>query len=62
MSLYHAPPISEQRLAIAANGNIVYGLKTPYDDGTTGTPSPISSSTLEFIGRLAALVPKPRVN
>lgn len=32
--------------------------KTPYNDGTTHTVL----SPLEFIGRLAALVPKPRVN
>ena len=33
-------------------------LKTPYDDGT----SHVVLSPMEFIGRLAALVPKPRVN
>ena len=42
---------------------MVYTLKTPYRDGTTqvafdrgGHPS------VDFIARLAALVPKPRVN
>ena len=37
---------------------MIVGLKTPYDDGTTH----VVLSPLEFIGRLAALVPKPRVN
>ena len=52
------PAISEQRLSIASNGNVIYALKTPYSDGTTH----VVLSPLEFIGRLAALVPKPRVN
>ena len=52
------PAISEQRLSIASNGNVIYALKTPYSDGTTH----VVLSPLEFIGRLAALIPKPRVN
>ena len=52
------PPISEQRLSIADNANVIYALKTPYDDGTTH----VVLSPMEFIGRLAALVPRPRVN
>ncbi len=52
------PAISEKRLALASNGNIIYNLKTPYDDGTTH----VVLSPQEFIGRLAALIPKPRVN
>jgi len=52
------PAISEQRLSIAGNGHVIYELKTPYSDGTTH----VVLSPLEFIGRLAALVPKPRVN
>ena len=52
------PAISEQRLSIAGNGNVIYALKTPYSDGTTH----VVLSPLEFIGRLAALIPKPRVN
>ena len=35
-----------------------FGLKTPYDDSTTH----VVLSPLEFIGRLAALVPRPRAN
>ena len=35
-----------------------YQLKTPYRDGTTH----VIFAPLDFIARLAALVPKPRVN
>lgn len=52
------PAISEQRLSLASNGNVIVALKTPYDDGT----SHVVLSPMEFMGRLAALVPKPRVN
>ena len=40
------------------NGTIRYQLKTPYRDGTTH----VIFKPLDFISRLAALVPKPRVN
>ena len=52
------PAISEKRLSLASNGNVIYQLKNPYDDGTTH----VILSPLEFVGRLAALVPKPRMN
>ena len=52
------PAIAEQRLSLADNGNVIIALKTPYDDGTTH----VVLSPMEFMGRLAALVPKPRVN
>ena len=52
------PAIAEQRLSLADNGNVIIALKTPYDDGTTH----VVVSSMEFMGRLAALVPKPRVN
>jgi hypothetical protein len=40
-----------------------YPLKTPYRDGTTGDRrSHMIFEPLDFIARLAALVPKPRVN
>jgi len=35
-----------------------YQLKTPYRDGTTH----VIFEPLDFVARLAALVPKPRVN
>ena len=37
---------------------MVYTLKTPYRDGTTQ----VAFDPVDFIARLAALVPKPRVN
>ena len=40
------------------HGNIRYQLKTPYRDGTTH----VIFEPLDFIARLSALVPKPRVN
>ena len=52
------PAVSEKRLSLTPNGNIRYRLKTPYRDGTTH----VILEPLDFIARLAALVPKPRVN
>ena len=52
------PAVSEKRLCLTSNGNIRYQLKTPYRDGTTH----VIFEPLDFIARLAALVPKPRVN
>ena len=40
------------------NDNIRYQLKTPYRDGTTH----VIFEPVDFIARLSALVPKPRVN
>ena len=72
------PTVSEKWLSLTPNGNIRYQLKTPYKDGTPrvmllrafclppfGPASGCSKSfvePLDFIARLAALVPKPRVN
>ena len=55
---YEAPVVSETRLSLTPNGNIRYHLKTLYRDGTTH----VLFEPLDFIARLAALVPKPRVN
>ena len=52
------PAVSEKRLSLTPNGNVGYQLKTPYRDGTTH----LIFEPLDFIARLAALVPKPRVN
>ncbi len=69
------PAVSEKRLAMTSGGRIRYDvkgftnvacagmrrsdqLKTPYRDGTTH----VFFQPLDFIARLAALVPKPRVN
>jgi ribosomal protein S27E len=50
--------VSEKRLALTSHGKIRYQLKTPFRDGTTH----VLFEPLDFIARLAALVPKPRVN
>jgi hypothetical protein len=52
------PALSEKRLSLTSNGKVRYQLKTPYNDGTTH----VLFEPLDFIARLAALVPKPRVN
>ena len=52
------PAVSEKRLSLTGNGNVRYELKTPYRDGTTH----VIFEPLDFIARLVALVPKPRVN
>jgi hypothetical protein len=52
------PTVSEQRLSLTRNGMVRYELKTPYRDGTTH----VVFEPLDFISKLAALVPKPRVN
>jgi len=52
------PPVSEKRLFLTARGDIGYTLKTPYRDGTTH----VIFEPLDFIARLAALVPPPRLN
>jgi hypothetical protein len=50
-------------LAITTYPKVRYKLKTPYRDGTTGDRrSHVIFEPLDFIARLAALVPKPRVN
>ena len=52
------PALSEKRLGITGSGNVRYPLKTPYRDGTTH----VIFTPLDFMAKLAALVPKPRVN
>jgi len=64
------PAVAEKRLALTSGGNIRYRLKTPYREsrphersecfgfGTTH----VSFEPLDFIARLAALIPRPRTN
>ncbi len=52
------PAVSEKRLSLLDDGRIRYELKTPYRNGTTH----VIFEPLDFLARLAALVPKPRVN
>ena len=52
------PAIANERLKRNPAGQIVLQLKSPYRDGTTH----IVMSPLEFMQRLAALVPRPRLH
>lgn len=52
------PPVAASRLSLTPSGDISYKLKTPYRDGTTH----VILEPLDFISKLAALVPSPRVN
>ncbi len=50
--------VSTERLSLTTQGNIRYRLKTRYRDGTTD----VVFERLDFMARLAAPVPTPRVN
>ncbi len=52
------PAIAEKRLSLTHQGKVRYELKTRYRDGTTH----VIFEPVDFIAKLAALVPKPRVN
>jgi hypothetical protein len=52
------PAVAGPRLSLSPTGKVLYTLKTPYRDGTTQ----VAFEPVDFIARLAALVPKPRVN
>ena len=52
------PPISEERLVLLGNGDVSYRLKKRWRDGT----SHIIYTPLEFMEKLAALVPPPRAH
>jgi hypothetical protein len=52
------PTAAVERMALMASGHVRYSLKTPYRDGTTH----IVLEPLDLMGRLAALVPLPRMH
>jgi len=52
------PALCEKRLALTAQGRVSYSLKTPWRDGTTH----VEFEPVEFLARLAALVPPPRAH
>jgi hypothetical protein len=52
------PAIANDRLKVTDCGQVVLKLKTAFRDGTTH----VVRSPLEFLQRLAALVPRPRLN
>lgn len=52
------PPFANERISRTQNGDVTLKLKKPFSDGTTH----ILFTPLEFIEKLSALVPKPRVH
>jgi hypothetical protein len=52
------PTIANERLTLNRAGQVVLTLKTPYREGTTH----IVMAPLEFMQRLAALIPRPRLH
>ena len=52
------PPIATKRLSVDGRGRVVYRYKQPFRDGSTH----VVLEPLDFIARLAALVPRPRLN
>jgi hypothetical protein len=52
------PPVATGRLSLTTQGQVRYTLKTPYRDGTTH----VVFEPLDFVARLAALVPRPRAH
>jgi len=52
------PPLALERLSVTHEGKLRYALKRLYSNGTTH----FLFEPLDFIARLAALVPKPRLN
>ena len=52
------PAIANERLSTNDRGQVVYRFKQPFRDGSTH----VVLDALDFIARLAALVPRPRLN
>ena len=52
------PAIANERLSINERGQVIYRFKQPFRDGTTH----VVLDPMDFIARLAALVPRPRLN
>ena len=50
--------IATKRLSVDTRGRVVYQYKQPFRDGSTH----VVLEPLDFIARLAALVPRPRLN
>ena len=52
------PPIASKRLSMDRQGRVVYRYRRPFRDGSTH----VVFEPLDFMARLAALVPRPRLN
>ena len=52
------PPIATKRLSVDGLGRVVYRYKQPFRDGSMH----VILEPLDFVARLVALVPRPRLN
>lgn len=52
------PPVAVDRLHVTSDGRVHVSLREPWRDGTTD----FVFDPVDFLGRLAVLVPRPRVN
>jgi hypothetical protein len=52
------PPVAQDRLQLTGDGRIVVALKGEWADGTTH----LLFEPIEFLEKLAALIPRPRIN
>ena len=52
------PPVTQERIHVTDEGQVRLQLRQPWRDGTTD----VVFDPVEFLGRLAALVPRPRIN
>ena len=52
------PPVTQERLHLTVEGQVRLELRPPWRDGTTD----VVFDPVEFLGRLAVLVPRPRIN
>ena len=52
------PPVAGDRVCVTGDGQVLLQLRHPWIDGTTH----LVFDPLEFLGRLAVLVPRPRIN
>jgi hypothetical protein len=52
------PPVAQDRLSLTADGRVLVALKSAWADGT----SHLLFEPLELLEKLAALIPRPRIN
>ena len=52
------PPVAAERVQLTAEGQVRLAFQRPWRDGTTA----LVFEPVEFLGRLAVLVPRPRIN
>jgi hypothetical protein len=52
------PPVAGERLSVSSAGQVLVQFRRPWRDGTTHR----AFDPVEFLGRLAVLVPRPRIN